>query len=82
VPNLSPIEIAVVALLALVVFGPEKLPDIARTIGRTFTQIRKMADEARSEFQAGFDEPAEEPVADEPEEEPYGGANPGTERPL
>lgn len=55
------------ALLALVVFGPEKLPDIARTIGRTISEVRRMADDARSEFRAGFDDPIDrDPVADEP----------------
>ena len=62
----------VVALLALVVFGPEKLPDIARTVGRTISELRRLADDARSEFRAGFEDG---PVADEPEEEPHADAD-------
>ena len=64
-PSLSPIEIVVVAMIALVVFGPDKLPGIARTVGRTVSDLRRMAEEARSEFRSGIDGA----VADEPEEE-------------
>ena len=74
-PSLSPVEIMVVAMLALIVFGPDKLPGIARTVGRTLNDLRRMATEAKTEFQSGLDGP----VADEPEEEePHG---PGPERP-
>ena len=79
-PSLSPIEIMVVAMIALVVFGPEKLPEIARTVGRTVSDLRRMANEARSEFRSGLDDP----VADEPEKEgPDADVDaPATERPL
>ena len=67
-PNLSPVEVVVVAMLALIVFGPDKLPGIARTVGRTFNDLRRMANEAKTEFRSGIDEPApgSAPVADEP----------------
>jgi Tat protein translocase TatB subunit len=54
-PQLSPIEILVVATIALIVFGPEKLPQIARTIGRSAAELRRMATEVKEEFQAGLD---------------------------
>jgi sec-independent protein translocase protein TatB len=54
-PQLSPIEILVVATIALIVFGPEKLPQIARTIGRSAAELRRMANEVKDEFQAGLD---------------------------
>lgn len=74
-PNLSPVEVVVVAMLALIVFGPDKLPGIARQVGRTLNDLRRMANEAKTEFKTGLDAP----VADEPEE---GEANePGPERP-
>lgn len=83
-PNLSPVEVMVVAMLALIVFGPDKLPGIARTIGRTLSDLRRMANDAKMEFQTGLDGDVEdEPVDDEPEEEgPDADANaPATERP-
>lgn len=65
-PSLGPLEILVVGVLALIVFGPERLPDIARTIGRTLSELRRMASEVRTEFETGLDL---DEVEDEPEEE-------------
>jgi sec-independent protein translocase protein TatB len=48
-------EIVAVAAIALIVFGPDKLPEIARTVGRTLSQLRRMADEVRDEFKDGLD---------------------------
>jgi len=48
-------EIVAVAAIALIVFGPEKLPEIARTVGRTLSQLRRMADDVRDEFKDGLD---------------------------
>jgi Tat protein translocase TatB subunit len=48
-------EILVIVMVALVVFGPEKLPQIARQIGRAAHQLRQMANEVKDEFQDGLD---------------------------
>jgi sec-independent protein translocase protein TatA len=58
-PQVGPLEILVVLVVALIAFGPEKLPGMARTVGRTLTQLRQMADEVKGEFQAGLDDPVE-----------------------
>ena len=54
-PQLSPIEILVIIMVALVVFGPEKLPQIARQIGRAASELRRMASEVKDEFQDSLD---------------------------
>jgi Tat protein translocase TatB subunit len=54
VPQLSPLEILVVAAVALIVFGPEKLPDIARTVGGAAARMRQMAAEFREEFETSL----------------------------
>ena len=64
-PSLGPLEILVVAVLALIVFGPERLPDIARTIGRTLSELRRMASDVKTEFESGMNL---DEVEDEPEE--------------
>ena len=64
-PSLGPLEILVVGVLALIVFGPERLPDMARTIGRTLSELRRMASEVRTEFETGLDL---DEVEDEPED--------------
>lgn len=54
-PQLSPLEILVVSAIALIVFGPEKLPQIARTIGRGISELRRMASDVKQEFEVGLD---------------------------
>ena len=56
-----------VLVVALIVFGPEKLPGMARTVGRTMNQLRRMADEVKGEFQAGLDD-EDEVEGDKPTE--------------
>jgi Tat protein translocase TatB subunit len=53
-------EIMVVAIIALVVFGPEKLPEIARTLGRYASELRRVAGEVKSEFEFGLDDVEDE----------------------
>lgn len=58
-PQIGPLEILVVAVLALLVFGPEKLPEIGRSLGKGLNQMKKMASDVKSEFDLSMDdEPA------------------------
>ena len=45
------VELIAVAAIALIVFGPQKLPEIARTIGRFMSEVRRMASEVKAEFE-------------------------------
>jgi sec-independent protein translocase protein TatB len=58
--NLSGSEIIVILVLALVVLGPEKLPEAMRKAGRTWAELRKMSTSFQDEVRKGFDEPARE----------------------
>lgn len=49
-PEIGPMELLVVAVIALIVFGPEKLPEMARKAGHFFADMRRMASDMRSEF--------------------------------
>lgn len=44
-------EIFVVLLIALLVFGPSKLPEIARQIGKAMGDFRRVADETMHALQ-------------------------------
>ncbi len=44
-------EIAVIAALALVIFGPKKLPEIGKSLGKTLKTLQKASSEFESEFQ-------------------------------
>jgi sec-independent protein translocase protein TatB len=59
-------EILLVAVIALIVFGPEKLPDLARRVGKTAAELRRIAQEAKEEFQADLDVNDEEDDDEEP----------------
>jgi sec-independent protein translocase protein TatB len=43
-------ELALIAFIAVLVFGPDKLPDIARQAGRMARQLRTFAHAARDEL--------------------------------
>jgi sec-independent protein translocase protein TatB len=43
-------ELAVIAFVAVLVFGPDKLPDFARQAGRFVKQMRQFAHNARDEL--------------------------------
>ena len=62
-PQIGPLEILVVGVLALLVFGPEKLPEMARSLGKGLTQLKRMAADAKSEFDMGLDAADEEAPA-------------------
>lgn len=54
-------------VVALVVFGPERLPDIARKTGRMLNELRRMASDVKAEFTEGLNLDEDEEVGDEPE---------------
>jgi sec-independent protein translocase protein TatB len=43
-------ELAVIAFVAVLVFGPDKLPEFARQAGRMARQIKNFANQARDEL--------------------------------
>ncbi len=43
-------ELAVIAFVAVIVFGPDKLPDLARQAGRFVRSMRGFANSARDEL--------------------------------
>lgn len=66
-PQIGPLEIATVALIALVVFGPQKLPELARSASKTLRELRRAAADVKREVTAGMqeDEPSAAPPASE-----------------
>jgi sec-independent protein translocase protein TatA len=55
-PQVGPLEILIVGVLALLVFGPERLPEIGRSLGKGLTQLKRMASDVKSEFDFGLEE--------------------------
>ena len=58
--NLQGSEIIVILLIALVVLGPEKLPDAVRKFTQTYSELKKMSAGFQSELKSALDEPMRE----------------------
>jgi sec-independent protein translocase protein TatB len=52
--DLSITKLLVLAVIGLVIFGPDQLPKMARQIGGTLRELRRMAERARSDLQEGL----------------------------
>ena len=39
-PTIGPLEIAIVLIIALIVFGPKRLPELGRSVGRGIREFR------------------------------------------
>jgi sec-independent protein translocase protein TatA len=61
--NIGPQELLLVLLIALVVVGPRRLPELGRAIGRGLVEFRRMQDEVRDmvRFDLGDDGPSGAP---------------------
>jgi len=49
-------ELIVIFVVAFLVFGPEKLPEIARTLVKGLHSLKKSFDDVKAEVQTGLDE--------------------------
>jgi len=52
--DLSPTKLLFLAVIALIVFGPNELPKIAAQIGRLLRDLRRIADGATAELKEGL----------------------------
>jgi TatA/E family protein of Tat protein translocase len=63
-PQIGPLEILVIFIVALVVFGPSKLPQIGRQVGRGMREFRKFQAGLRDDIEDAFREGDDEEVDD------------------
>ncbi|MCP4035634.1 MAG: twin-arginine translocase TatA/TatE family subunit [bacterium] len=59
--GIGPLELAVVFVLALLVMGPKKLPELARTLGRGLAEFRRASNDLRRSMDMDLDEHKIEP---------------------
>jgi sec-independent protein translocase protein TatB len=48
--GIGPEELVLVLIIALIVLGPERMPKVARDIGRVVGELRRTSDQLREEF--------------------------------
>ena len=48
--SVGPAEILIILVVALLVFGPHRLPEVARQVGSAMRELRKMQDTVRGEL--------------------------------
>lgn len=49
-------EMIVIFLVALVLFGPKKLPELGRTLGKAITEFRRASNELKAQFESHLHE--------------------------
>ena len=60
-PNIGPLEIAVVLIIALVILGPKKLPEMGRSVGKGMREFKSaVTGETKDEQPAIADAPVRE----------------------
>lgn len=57
--GIGPMELVIVLIIALVIFGPKKIPEIANALGKSINEFKKGSREletaVRKEIEAGDD---------------------------
>jgi TatA/E family protein of Tat protein translocase len=82
-------HLIVIFVVALVIFGPEKLPELARNLGKVMAEFRRHTSDLRTTFEGHLRDieregesrriaPAPAPVAQPPGAESQAPASPGT----
>ncbi len=74
-------ELLIILVVALLVLGPKKLPEIARSLGRGMAEFRRASTELRNTLTAPLEEPpktpserpAPQPASDEESKKPADG---------
>jgi sec-independent protein translocase protein TatA len=65
--NVGPLELVVVLIIALIVLGPQRLPDVARSVGRGMREFRsalESSDDDDDEDEVDHMDDDEEPEAE------------------
>jgi TatA/E family protein of Tat protein translocase len=72
--GIQPIHIVIIVLVAFLIFGANKLPEMGRSLGKTLSEFRKGTKEAAEGFKEEVQKPAAppaNPAAPLPPADPY-----------
>ena len=80
-PNVGPLELAIVLIIALVIFGPKRLPDLGTSLGSGMREFKDSLsgtkddaddDEAQAQLEAQAAQPQPDPSVEPVEGEVVG----------
>lgn len=67
-PNIGPVELIVILVIALLVLGPGKLPDVGAALGKSIREFRKAATDVQESVR--LDQPPAPPAPAAPAPQP------------
>lgn len=56
--GIGPLEFLVIAIVALLIFGPKKLPELAQTLGKTIRSLKDASRDFERDIKREFEPPA------------------------
>jgi|SRR5215207_5518793 len=62
--NIGPPELLLIFVIALVIVGPQRLPELGRTIGKGLREFRKMQDEVKDLVNTGMGDDLKQATAE------------------
>lgn len=68
IPKLGPLEIVVILIVVLIIFGPKNLPKLGSAIGKSIKNLREGLDSGKkdkADIEEAAQEKASKPVAEE-----------------
>jgi sec-independent protein translocase protein TatA len=54
-PNLGPMEMIIVLVVVLLIFGPKKLPELFRSFGKSIKEFKKASSEIEDDIRTAMD---------------------------
>ena len=60
-------EVTVILILALLIFGPKKLPELGKQLGKTLKSLKKASNEFQNEIEQVINESEKEDLSKSPE---------------
>lgn len=62
IPSIGPWELILILAVVLIIFGPGKLPEVGKSLGKTIKEFRKASTETAEQLEEAVKEAGEEPV--------------------
>ncbi len=60
IPTIGPWELIAILAVVLIIFGPGKLPDVGKSLGRTIKEFRKATKETTGQVEDALKDPDED----------------------